>query len=77
MKRDQPQTARGDITGTIFDHLLAYPALLIHCLSSMPTGIRGVGGALPDFLVEYYFYTAAVSLVSIQGGQQTSMFAKL
>lgn len=55
------QTAKGDINGTIFDHLMAANSLLIEQLASN----KILSKALKDFLVEYYVYTATLSMVSV------------
>ncbi|KAH6962468.1 fungal-specific transcription factor domain-containing protein [Ilyonectria sp. MPI-CAGE-AT-0026] len=55
------ETARGDISGTVFDHLVAAQWLLLACLSDSDP----ICAALKDFLVEYYVYTATLSMVSI------------
>lgn len=55
------QTAKGDINGTIFDHLMAANSLLVGQLASNET----LSKELKDFLVEYYVYTATLSMVSI------------
>ncbi|KAL2837633.1 fungal-specific transcription factor domain-containing protein [Aspergillus pseudoustus] len=64
------ETARGDINGSVFDHLAAANSLL----SQLPLHSEaGAPGGLHDFLIEYYTYTAAVSMISIDArvsGQQ-------
>ncbi|RAH51104.1 Zn(II)2Cys6 transcription factor [Aspergillus brunneoviolaceus CBS 621.78] len=61
------ETAKGDMNGTIFDHLSAAHSLLIRLLghhhhhaadAAIPRDLR-------DFVIEYYTYTAAVSMISI------------
>lgn len=55
------QTARGDINGIIFDHLMAARSILLPLLSAGSTLTK----ALKEFLVEYYVYTATVGMISI------------
>lgn len=57
------QTAKGDVNGRVFDHLIAAHPLLQNLLLQNPTVPR----QLLDFLVEYYVYTATLSIVSIDG----------
>ncbi|KAM0326730.1 hypothetical protein ACHAQA_006603 [Verticillium albo-atrum] len=54
------ETAKGDINGTVFDHLIAARSLFTSLLSKS----AGLSKSLLDFLVEYYVYTATLSLVS-------------
>ncbi|CAG8377696.1 unnamed protein product [Penicillium salamii] len=58
------ETARGDVTGSIFYHLQATSSLL-------PNALIKLKGVLPkdlrNFLVEYYIYTATLSLISMDG----------
>ncbi|PLB50649.1 hypothetical protein P170DRAFT_353454 [Aspergillus steynii IBT 23096] len=56
------ETAKGDINGTIFDHLSAANTLLTRLLSLSDTTVPK---ELKDFVIEYYTYTAAVSMISI------------
>ncbi|KAL1864990.1 hypothetical protein VTK73DRAFT_5540 [Phialemonium thermophilum] len=55
------ETAKGDINGTVFDHLMAARWLLLAFLAQKSTVPR----SLRDFLIEYYVYTASLSMVSI------------
>ncbi|KAM0351913.1 hypothetical protein ACHAPU_002427 [Fusarium lateritium] len=56
------EVAKGDIHGTIFDHLTASKSLV----STLLTGSQNlVYGDLPDFLIEYYMHIAATSMISI------------
>ncbi|KAE8349573.1 fungal-specific transcription factor domain-containing protein [Aspergillus coremiiformis] len=56
------ETAKGDMNGTIFDHLSAANSLLTHLLSLSDAAVTK---DLKDFVIEYYTYTAAVSMISI------------
>ncbi|KAI9040181.1 MFS general substrate transporter [Aspergillus affinis] len=56
------ETAKGDINGTIFDHLSAANTLLTRFLSLSDAAVPK---ELKDFVIEYYTYTAAVSMISI------------
>ncbi|KAK6216970.1 C6 transcription factor [Colletotrichum tabaci] len=69
------ETAKGDMNGTVFDHLLAARSLL----SSLLSKSAGVHVSLLDFLVEYYVYTATLSLVSLDArvGPQSLISAEL
>ncbi|KAM5346433.1 hypothetical protein ACJ41O_009438 [Fusarium nematophilum] len=56
------EVAKGDIHGTIFDHLTASKSLM----STLLTGTQTQGyDDLPDFLIEYYMHMAATSMISI------------
>ncbi|KAL3958094.1 hypothetical protein ACCO45_008672 [Purpureocillium lilacinum] len=55
------EVARGDINGTIFDHLTASKSLLTVLLGRAKSFTND---DLPDFLVEYYMHTAASSMIS-------------
>ncbi|KAF5989447.1 C6 transcription factor [Fusarium bulbicola] len=56
------EVAKGDIHGTIFDHLSASKSLV----STLLTGTQNmVYDDLPDFLIEYYMHIAATSMISI------------
>ena len=56
------QVAKGDIHGTIFDHLTASKSLV----STLLTGAQNhLYDDLPDFLIEYYMHIAATSMISI------------
>lgn len=57
------QVARGDVYGTIFDHLAASRSLLTTLLDRPES--QAFLGDLADFLVEYYMHTAASSIISI------------
>ncbi|KAF5863499.1 hypothetical protein ETB97_010000 [Aspergillus alliaceus] len=56
------ETAKGDMNGTIFDHLSAANSLLTRLLSLSDSAVPK---DLKDFVIEYYAYTAAVSMISI------------
>ncbi|PLB40481.1 Zn(II)2Cys6 transcription factor [Aspergillus candidus] len=56
------ETAKGDITGTIFDHLSAANSLLSRLLSLSDAAVPA---ELKAFVIEYYTYTAATSMISI------------
>ncbi|RAL13719.1 Zn(II)2Cys6 transcription factor [Aspergillus homomorphus CBS 101889] len=56
------ETAKGDMNGTIFDHLSAAHSLLIRLLAQSDAAVPK---DLKDFVIEYYTYTAAVSMISI------------
>ncbi|KAE8155020.1 fungal-specific transcription factor domain-containing protein [Aspergillus avenaceus] len=56
------ETAKGDMNGTIFDHLSAANSLLTRLLSLSDAAVPK---DLKDFVIEYYTYTAAVSMISI------------
>ncbi|KAF4447495.1 hypothetical protein F53441_8979 [Fusarium austroafricanum] len=56
------EVAKGDVNGTIFDHLTASKSLV----STLLTGTQNlVYDDLPDFLIEYYMHIAATSMISI------------
>ncbi|KAM0556942.1 hypothetical protein ACHAPJ_005618 [Fusarium lateritium] len=56
------EVAKGDVNGTIFDHLTASKSLV----STLLTGAQNhVYDDLPDFLIEYYMHIAATSMISI------------
>ncbi|KJZ75308.1 hypothetical protein HIM_05234 [Hirsutella minnesotensis 3608] len=57
------EVARGDVDGTIFDHLAASRSLLTTLLDRPECETQF--GDLPDFLVEYYMHTAASSMISM------------
>lgn len=65
------QTARGDVTGSIFYHLQATSSLLPNALiklkSILPKDLR-------EFLIEYYIYTATLSMVSMAELSPQSLF---
>lgn len=56
------EVARGDIHGTVFDHLSASKSLLSMLLTRPKSEVFD---DLPDFLVEYYMHIAACSMISI------------
>ncbi|KAK7422934.1 hypothetical protein QQZ08_009292 [Neonectria magnoliae] len=56
------EVARGDIHGTVFDHLSASKSLLSMLLTRPKSEVFD---DLPDFLVEYYMHIAASSMISI------------
>ncbi|KAI8674800.1 Zn(2)-C6 fungal-type domain-containing protein [Fusarium keratoplasticum] len=56
------EVAKGDIHGTIFDHLTASKSLVSTLLTG---GQTEPYGDLPDFLIEYYMHMAATSMISI------------
>ncbi|PHH90454.1 hypothetical protein CDD83_3629 [Cordyceps sp. RAO-2017] len=55
------EVARGDVCGTVFDHLTASRSLLTTLLEKPESDV--LLGDLPDFLVEYYMHTAASSMI--------------
>ncbi|OJJ95927.1 hypothetical protein ASPACDRAFT_4389, partial [Aspergillus aculeatus ATCC 16872] len=59
------ETAKGDMNGTIFDHLSAAHSLLIRLLGHHQAADAAIPKDLRDFVIEYYTYTAAVSMISI------------
>ncbi|PYI31042.1 hypothetical protein BP00DRAFT_457237 [Aspergillus indologenus CBS 114.80] len=59
------ETAKGDMNGTIFDHLSAAHSLLLRLLAPHPAAEAAIPSDLRDFVIEYYTYTAAVSMISI------------
>ncbi|RAH82844.1 hypothetical protein BO86DRAFT_427699 [Aspergillus japonicus CBS 114.51] len=59
------ETAKGDMNGTIFDHLSAAHSLLIRLLAHHQAADAAIPSDLRDFVIEYYTYTAAVSMISI------------
>ncbi|GKZ52969.1 hypothetical protein AnigIFM49718_003623 [Aspergillus niger] len=65
------ETAKGDMNGTIFDHLTAANSLLIRLLSQSDTAVPK---DLKDFVIEYYTYTAAVSMISVDARVSTQLF---
>ncbi|PYH91985.1 hypothetical protein BO71DRAFT_400908 [Aspergillus ellipticus CBS 707.79] len=64
------ETAKGDMNGTIFDHLTAANSLLIRLLAQSDTAVPK---DLKDFVIEYYTYTAAVSMISIDARVSTQL----
>ncbi|KXH26729.1 hypothetical protein CSIM01_12426 [Colletotrichum simmondsii] len=64
------ETAKGDINGAVFDHLMAARPLLLPSLtldSQLPKGLK-------DFLTEYYVYTATLSMISIDARVSDQLF---
>ena len=55
------QVARGDVQGTVFEHLRAAKLLIDHVSSS----VTHIPSNLQDFLVEYYTYTSTLSIISM------------
>ncbi|KAI9933503.1 hypothetical protein ASPWEDRAFT_114939 [Aspergillus wentii DTO 134E9] len=68
------ETAKGDMNGTIFDHLSAANSLLIRLLSQSDSAVPK---DLKDFVIEYYTYTAAVSMISIDARVSPQLFLNL
>lgn len=66
-----PQTARGDINGTIFDHLTAANSLLQRLMSKPGTVVPQ---ELEDFVIEYYIYTASVSMIAVDARASPQLF---
>ncbi|OLN87231.1 Zinc cluster transcription factor CZF1 [Colletotrichum chlorophyti] len=64
------ETAKGDINGATYDHLMAAQSLLLPSLL-MNNSLQKV---LKDFLVEYYVYTATVSMISIDARLSNQLF---
>ncbi|KAF4983909.1 hypothetical protein FZEAL_786 [Fusarium zealandicum] len=56
------EVAKGDVHGTIFDHLTASRSLVSTLLTGAQTEVYD---DLPDFLIEYYMHMAATSMISI------------
>ncbi|OJJ50628.1 hypothetical protein ASPZODRAFT_137783 [Penicilliopsis zonata CBS 506.65] len=56
------ETAKGDMNGAIFDHLTAANSLLLRLLSQSDAAVPK---DLKEFVIEYYTYTASVSMISI------------
>ncbi|PWY66805.1 hypothetical protein BO94DRAFT_479247 [Aspergillus sclerotioniger CBS 115572] len=65
------ETAKGDMNGTIFDHLTAANSLLIRLLAQSDAAVPK---DLKDFVIEYYTYTAAVSMISIDARVSAQLF---
>ncbi|KAJ5261266.1 hypothetical protein N7478_011861 [Penicillium angulare] len=65
------ETTKGDMTGTVFDHLTAANSLLIKLLAQSD---RAVPRELKDFVIEYYVYTASVSMISIDARLSGQLF---
>ncbi|KAK5807514.1 hypothetical protein VI817_001772 [Penicillium citrinum] len=68
------ETAKGDMTGTIFDHLSAANTLLVKLLAQSDTAVPR---ELKDFVIEYYSYTATVSMISIDARLSGQLFLNL
>ncbi|KAJ5691951.1 hypothetical protein N7462_001374 [Penicillium macrosclerotiorum] len=65
------ETAKGDMTGTIFDHLSAANSLLVKLLAQSDAAVPR---DLKDFVIEYYAYTATVSMISIDARLSGQLF---
>ncbi|KAK2016940.1 hypothetical protein LZ32DRAFT_600950 [Colletotrichum eremochloae] len=65
------ETAKGDVNGTILDHLMAAQSLILPFLSANNTLLHK---SLKDFLTEYYLYTATVSMISIDARLSDQLF---
>jgi hypothetical protein len=65
------ETAKGDMTGTIFDHLSAANSLLVKLLAQSDTAVPR---ELKNFVIEYYTYTATVSMISIDARLSGQLF---
>ncbi|RHZ47000.1 uncharacterized protein CDV56_103846 [Aspergillus thermomutatus] len=65
------ETARGDMNGTIFDHLSAANSLLIRLLTQSDSAVPK---DLKNFVIEYYTYTATVSMISIDARVSRQLF---
>ncbi|KAF7715446.1 Fungal Zn(2)-Cys(6) binuclear cluster domain-containing protein [Penicillium ucsense] len=65
------ETAKGDMTGTVFDHLSAAHTLLVKLLEQSDTAVPR---ELKDFVIEYYVYTATVSMISIDARLSGQLF---
>ncbi|CAG8943091.1 unnamed protein product [Penicillium salamii] len=68
------ETAKGDMNGTIFDHLSAANSLLVKLLAQSDTAVPR---DLKDFVIEYYTYTATVSMISIDARFSGQLFLNL
>lgn len=68
------QTARGDMNGTIFDHLSAAHSLLVKLLEQSDAAVPR---ELKDFVIEYYIYTATVSMISINARFSRELFLNI
>ncbi|KAF4986427.1 hypothetical protein FDECE_15960 [Fusarium decemcellulare] len=55
------ETAKGDVKGTIFDHIKGAGPLLANLIARSDI----LRDDLKDFIVEYYVYTASISMISI------------
>ncbi|KAJ5110614.1 hypothetical protein N7532_001149 [Penicillium argentinense] len=65
------ETAKGDMTGTVFDHLSAANSLLVKLLMQSDAAVPR---ELKDFVIEYYSYTATVSMISIDARLSGQLF---
>ncbi|KAI2786869.1 hypothetical protein POX_g09265 [Penicillium oxalicum] len=65
------ETAKGDMTGTVFDHLSAAHTLLVKLLEQSDTAVPR---ELKNFVIEYYVYTATVSMISIDARLSGQLF---
>ncbi|KAJ6187969.1 hypothetical protein N7519_002877 [Penicillium mononematosum] len=68
------ETAKGDMNGTIFDHLSAANSLLVKLLAQSDSAVPR---DLKDFVIEYYTYTATVSMISIDARFSGQLFLNL
>ncbi|KAJ5301502.1 hypothetical protein N7508_006365 [Penicillium antarcticum] len=68
------ETAKGDMNGTIFDHLSAANSLLVKLLAQSDSAVPR---DLKDFVIEYYTYTATVSMISIDARYSGQLFLNL
>lgn len=59
------------MTGTIFDHLTAANSLLVKLLEQSDTAVPR---ELKDFVIEYYVYTASVSMISVDARLSRQLF---
>lgn len=59
------------MTGTVFDHLSAANTLLVKLLAQSDTAVPR---ELKDFVIEYYVYTATVSMISIDARLSGQLF---
>ena len=59
------------MTGTIFDHLSAANSLLVKLLAQSDTAVPK---ELKNFVIEYYTYTATVSMISIDARLSGQLF---
>ncbi|KAJ5551261.1 hypothetical protein N7535_000793 [Penicillium sp. DV-2018c] len=68
------ETAKGDMNGTIFDHLSAANSLLVKLFAQSDAAVPR---DLKDFVIEYYTYTATVSMISIDARFSGQLFLNL
>ena len=59
------------MTGTIFDHLTAANSLLVKLLAQSDAAVPR---ELKDFVIEYYVYTASVSMISVDARLSGQLF---